>query len=243
LPSVKSSGSLRDRHTAKRSHLNMSLVNDALKRAQQAQAGNSPTEDAGRQLQPAVATEDHRKATPIWIALAAIGSLSLVIGFAISSQQGLNESRAIRLSKPVAPSRFVPGSTTGSTTEFKSESPVTAVTETLSPPAAPVRVGVIQETTPAPIVQQVSPTAVSAPVSSRPGARRVIDSQTPALSGELSKVKVYVVRPGDTLTRIANRHGTTVKALRVANGLKADRIVIGQRLWVPVAPSESSGAG
>jgi LysM repeat protein len=221
----------------------MSLVNDALKRAQQAQAGKSPTEDAGRQLQPAVATEDHRKATSIWIALAAIGSLSLVIGFAISSQQALNESRAIRFSKPVAPSRFVPGSATGSTTEFKSESPVTAPREVLSPPAPGVRVGMIQETTPAPIVQQASPTPVSAPVSSLSGATRAIESHTPAISAELSKINVHVVRPGDTLTRIANRYGTTVKELRVANELKADRIVIGQKLRVPVAPSGPSGAG
>jgi LysM repeat protein len=45
----------------------------------------------------------------------------------------------------------------------------------------------------------------------------------------------YVVRNGDALIRIARRHGTTVKALRAVNDLKGDRIVIGQKLWIPSA--------
>lgn len=44
----------------------------------------------------------------------------------------------------------------------------------------------------------------------------------------------YVVRPGDTLTAIAARAGTTVTALADANDLAdPDRIVAGQRLTVP----------
>jgi peptidoglycan hydrolase-like protein with peptidoglycan-binding domain len=46
----------------------------------------------------------------------------------------------------------------------------------------------------------------------------------------------YVVRPGDTLTAIAARHGTTVAALARANGLDPARpIVIGTRLKLPAA--------
>jgi LysM repeat protein len=43
----------------------------------------------------------------------------------------------------------------------------------------------------------------------------------------------YVVQPGDVLSRIAVRHGTTVKALREANKLTSDRILVGQKLTIP----------
>lgn len=46
----------------------------------------------------------------------------------------------------------------------------------------------------------------------------------------------YVVRPGDTLTGIASRYGTTISSLLAANHLyNADRIVIGSRLSVPAS--------
>jgi LysM repeat protein len=56
---------------------------------------------------------------------------------------------------------------------------------------------------------------------------------TNAVSGP--QLTSYVVRNGDALIRIARRHGTTVKALRAVNDLKGDRIVIGQKLWIPPA--------
>ena len=46
---------------------------------------------------------------------------------------------------------------------------------------------------------------------------------------------VYLVKPGDNLTRIARTHGTTVKALKAANSLDNDRIVVGSRLKIPTA--------
>jgi LysM repeat protein len=48
-------------------------------------------------------------------------------------------------------------------------------------------------------------------------------------SGEL----LYEVKSGDTLSGIARRHGTTVNALRAANGLVTDRIIVGQKLKIP----------
>ncbi len=44
---------------------------------------------------------------------------------------------------------------------------------------------------------------------------------------------LYRVRPGDVLGRIARRHGTTVAAIRAANGLRSSRIRVGQRLRLP----------
>jgi LysM repeat protein len=46
---------------------------------------------------------------------------------------------------------------------------------------------------------------------------------------------LYVVKSGDTLTRIAKAHGTTVKALKAANSLENDHIVVGAKLKIPEA--------
>ena len=42
-------------------------------------------------------------------------------------------------------------------------------------------------------------------------------------------------KPGDTLTRIAQKSAVSVKALRAANNLKTDQIKVGQKIKVPVA--------
>jgi LysM repeat protein len=44
----------------------------------------------------------------------------------------------------------------------------------------------------------------------------------------------YTVKSGDTLTRIAKTHGTTVKAIKAENNLTTDRIKVGQKLKIPV---------
>ncbi len=64
---------------------------------------------------------------------------------------------------------------------------------------------------------------------------------------------VYTVKSGDTLTKIANQHGVSLKALRAANSLKTDSIKVGQKLTIPVkasapatvptAPPETAPAG
>jgi LysM repeat protein len=46
---------------------------------------------------------------------------------------------------------------------------------------------------------------------------------------------VYTVKSGDTLSGIARREHTTVKALRSANNLVTDRIRVGQKLKIPAA--------
>jgi len=44
---------------------------------------------------------------------------------------------------------------------------------------------------------------------------------------------IYVVKPADTLSRIAKIFRTTVSALKMANGLDTDRIAIGMKLRLP----------
>jgi len=47
----------------------------------------------------------------------------------------------------------------------------------------------------------------------------------------------YVVKSGDTLTKIVKAHGTTLKAVRSLNGLKTDQIKVGQKLKLPASKS------
>jgi LysM repeat protein len=46
--------------------------------------------------------------------------------------------------------------------------------------------------------------------------------------------EVYTIKSGDTLTKIAHSHGTTVKAIEAANsGLDPNHIKVGQKLTIP----------
>jgi peptidoglycan endopeptidase LytE len=45
--------------------------------------------------------------------------------------------------------------------------------------------------------------------------------------------QTYSVKSGDTLIKIAGQFGVTSKALRSFNGLKTDKIVVGQKLKIP----------
>lgn len=75
-----------------------------------------------------------------------------------------------------------------------------------------------------------SPTAITeATPSSTPFV-----APTPVVSGSLEpSPRLYVVQSGDTLSLIAARFGTTVDAIRTANGLTTDIINIGQVLTIP----------
>ena len=58
---------------------------------------------------------------------------------------------------------------------------------------------------------------------------------TPVAPPHTTGGAVYLVKSGDTLTRIAKTCGTTIKALRSANNLDNDRIVVGEKLKIPAA--------
>jgi LysM repeat protein len=51
---------------------------------------------------------------------------------------------------------------------------------------------------------------------------------------------VYTVKSGDTLTRIAERHGTTVRQIRQLNNLATSRVNMGQKLKIPPKNSSTS---
>jgi len=57
----------------------------------------------------------------------------------------------------------------------------------------------------------------------------------PAING--TGENLYIVKSGDTLTRIASRNNTTVKELKALNGLVTDQIKVGQKLKLPPPPA------
>ena len=54
---------------------------------------------------------------------------------------------------------------------------------------------------------------------------------------ESSGGEAYTVKSGDTLTKIAKAHGTTVKAIKAASNLATDHIKVGQKLKIPAKAS------
>ena len=60
------------------------------------------------------------------------------------------------------------------------------------------------------------------------------DSTAPtALASDDTGGVTYSVKSGDTLSKIAKHHGTTVKAIENANGLSTTKIKVGQKLKIP----------
>jgi len=90
------------------------------------------------------------------------------------------------------------------------------------------------------IGQKVKIPAATAPAASTPAG----GGATATASGS---EKLYTVKSGDTLNRIAKNNGVTVKALRAENSLKTDQIKVGQKLKIPgknspdTAPAAAAG--
>ncbi|HUA39223.1 MAG TPA: LysM peptidoglycan-binding domain-containing protein [Candidatus Sulfopaludibacter sp.] len=68
-----------------------------------------------------------------------------------------------------------------------------------------------------------------------PGATSAAESatDTTAASGSGGGEEIYIVKSGDTLSKIAKRNGTTVRAIESENGLSTTHIKVGQKLKIP----------
>jgi LysM repeat protein len=86
------------------------------------------------------------------------------------------------------------------------------------------------------IGQRIQIPAPATLVAPAPGG--MAPAETTSVSGE----QIYTVKSGDNLTKIAAKFGTTVKALRAANGLRTDSIKVGQKLTIPGADSAPATA-
>ena len=81
-----------------------------------------------------------------------------------------------------------------------------------------------------PAVTAAPPAAATAPSAASTAAMNEPPTAAPAASVADA---VYVIKRGDTLGRIAKAHGTTIAAIKEANGLKSDRIIAGHKLKLP----------
>jgi LysM repeat protein len=77
--------------------------------------------------------------------------------------------------------------------------------------------------------QLVIPGASGAAVSRPAPAAKA----TPAAAPKTAGGKTYTVVKGDTLAGISRKHGVSVDALKKANGMKSDTVVLGSKLRIP----------
>lgn len=66
-----------------------------------------------------------------------------------------------------------------------------------------------------------------------PAAAPKADASVAAPASVTAAAETYTVKSGDTLTTIAKKHGTTVKALQAANNLTTTKIKVSQKLKLP----------
>jgi LysM repeat protein len=64
----------------------------------------------------------------------------------------------------------------------------------------------------------------------------------PAAAGPGTGGEAYTVKSGDTLTKIAKAHGTTVKAIKAASNMATDHIKVGQKLTIPAKAEAAAPA-
>jgi LysM repeat protein len=85
---------------------------------------------------------------------------------------------------------------------------------------------VVEPELPRTVAQTIKPDATRQ--AQRSEARTIIRPVSKSSSSRVAPV--YVVQSGDSVERIAKRHGTTVQAIKTANNLKSHVIHPGQRL-------------
>lgn len=87
---------------------------------------------------------------------------------------------------------------------------------------------------------------LSAPVpvkKAKPAAKPAVAAGKSApASSKSTGTGDYTVQPGDSLSKIASKNGTTTAALRAANNLKSDKLQVGHKLIVAgTAPAKKTG--
>jgi murein DD-endopeptidase MepM/ murein hydrolase activator NlpD len=158
---------------------------------------------------------------------------------AILAANGMSSANELKIDQKL----IIPG-----TAETKAIKPVkTAVVETTeekmpTPKKVPVNENVaVLPTTPQLKTKQTDETTTASNVD-KPGFKVIskkTDRVTKTAAAETAQVKTsngsYAVASGDSLYTIAKRNGTTVEALKAANGLADGKLKIGQELKIPAA--------
>jgi LysM repeat protein len=196
--------------------------------------------DSTTQLNSELLSADARGRKHIPVAVFAVILIHVVLFLVLLIAAGCRSSaRAKRTLNPepqVAEQQapISPVSSSSTTPVEQQATPVAAVSE-VAPAEAPLATE--------PVVEQAAEPAVSRPA---PAERRITQSEQPVRShtakntskSTSQNARIYVVKSGDTLGEIAQRHGVTVQAVRSINKIKKDLIYPGQKLRL--APESSA---
>ncbi|MGI8965311.1 MAG: LysM peptidoglycan-binding domain-containing protein [Limisphaerales bacterium] len=68
------------------------------------------------------------------------------------------------------------------------------------------------------------------------------DSSPEKVVAAKSEGSSYTIQSGDSLSKIASKHGTTIKEIKSLNQLKTDQIRVGQKLKLPAKTSSTENA-
>ncbi len=79
---------------------------------------------------------------------------------------------------------------------------------------------------------------IKIPPASSSGSASAVAGSAPATTAD--GAKIYKVRSGDNLIKIARNHGLSLRELRAANSLRTDQIKVGQKLKIPVKEAASA---
>ncbi|TDU64245.1 LysM domain-containing protein [Prosthecobacter fusiformis] len=104
-------------------------------------------------------------------------------------------------------------------------------------PPVPAPAPVAKKEVEKPVIKAIPyiPPAAKPPVVEKPAVKKVVDAPPPAKKEPVkASAATHVVQSGDTLYRIATRHGISVAALQAANkNAKAESLKIGMKLNIP----------
>lgn len=187
-----------------------------------------------------------RRGLPVWSLVGAVG-LFVVLGLAFlvytnapafpASANGVQVS-APAATSPGSPMAVYPFTTVQATPEpFMplAETPAThALTPTAPPPAATPEAESANTELVEAVAEEPSPTPQAITEESLPIA---------ALCGRPDGWVLYVVQPGDSLSRLSRATGASVDAIRQGNCLVVGGLIyVGQRLYLPSLPAPTSTA-
>ena len=86
------------------------------------------------------------------------------------------------------------------------------------------------------------PGAAAAPAQAHGSRTEHAGTAADPAPGATGETVAYTVKGGDSLTKIAKKFGTSVKAIRAASGLKGNDIKVGQKLKVPAKAAAHAAA-
>lgn len=110
----------------------------------------------------------------------------------------------------------------------KTPTPAASVNAPSASQSKPVPAAVAPKTPP--LAAPSKPIAAPAPP---PITATPLTRPSPSAAPKQASASTHIIRPGDTLTKLAARYGVTETAIKSANSLQSDILVVGTSLRIP----------